>query len=154
MPSRARCAAVASLAAALAVAVAGAAPGSAADAVLRPGTYVQLDPQTRKPAAVGNTIVLVRGRTRRLSFSVNAIRALDLDQGFVAGTLPANGRRVTWQQKSGGISCRLTFTATASGLAVEQDVAFGDCGFGAGVSANGSYVRSADDGKPGIPPGS
>jgi len=144
MSSRARFAAVAIAGVA---ALVGAAPASAADPVLVPGRYAQLSPLTKKPAEIGNTVVFVRGKTRRLSFSVNAIRALDLNQGFVAGTLPANGRRVTWQQKSGGIACRLTFTATASGLVVEQDVGFGDCGFGYGVTADGTYVKVADDAK-------
>ncbi len=128
-------------------------PALGADPVLSPGRYVQISPVTKKPADVGNTIVFVRGKTRRLSFSVNAIRALDLNQGFVAGTLPANGRRVTWQQKSAGSECRLTFTATATGLDVQQDLAFGDCGFGYGVTADGTYLKVADDAKLGTPPG-
>jgi hypothetical protein len=149
MPSRARFTAALAAATVASVAVV---PAFAADPVLAPGRYAQISPLTKKPAEVGNTVIFVRGKTRRLSFSVNAIRALDLNQGFVAGTLPANGRRVTWQQKSGGINCRLTFTATATGLDVEQDRAFGDCGFGDGVTADGTYVK-ASDAKLGLPPG-
>ncbi len=139
---------------ALATAVAvTASPARAQAPVLAPGTYAQVSPVTKKVAKIGNVVVLVRGKTGRLAFSVNAIRALDLNQGFVAGTLPAGGHSVVWSQKSDGADCRLTFTANASGLAIEQDLKFGDCGFGYGVTADGTYLRTAADGKLGGPPG-
>jgi hypothetical protein len=142
------------LAGALASAVAlAAAPALAQAPLLAPGTYAQISPMTKKPAKIGNVVVLVRGKSGKLAFSVNAIRALDLNQGFVAGTLPGGGHSVVWSQKSDGVDCRLTFTATTTGITVEQDVTFGDCGFGYGVVADGTYVRSAADGKLGSPPG-
>jgi hypothetical protein len=128
-------------------------PALAQAPVLAPGTYAQISPMTKKVAKIGNVVVLVRGKTGKLAFSVNAIRELDLNQGFVAGTLPARGHSVIWSQKSDGADCRLTFTATATGLTVEQDLKFGDCGFGYGVAADGIYVRTAGDGKLGSPPG-
>jgi hypothetical protein len=138
---------------ALALLVLGALPALAAGPVLQPGTYGQINPGTRKVLNPGNQIVLVRGKTGRLSFSLNAIRALDLNQGFVAGTLPSNGPTVTWTQKAEGMNCKLTFSAQAAGLTVTQDLAFGDCGFGAGVVADGSYVRTGGSTKLGAPPG-
>ena len=128
-------------------------PALAQTPVLAPGTYGQISPATKKVEKIGNTVVLVRGKTGRLSFSVNAIRALDLNQGYIAGTLPAGGRSVVWSQKADGIDCHLTFTATTTGLSVVQDYKFGDCGFGYGVDASGTYVKTAGDGKLGAPPG-
>jgi hypothetical protein len=128
-------------------------PASAAGLVLQPGTYGQLNPATHKVMNPGNQIVLVRGKTGRLSFSVNAIRALDLNQGFVAGTLPANGPSVTWMQKAEGMNCKLTFAAEPTGLEVTQDLTFGDCGFGYGVDAGGIYVKTGGSTKLGAAPG-
>jgi hypothetical protein len=142
--------AVGALASAVALA---AAPARAQAPVLAPGTYAQVSPLTKKPAKIANVVVLVRGKTGRLAFSVNAIRALDLNQGYVAGILPASGHTVVWSQKADGADCRLTFTATATGLTVEQDVKFGDCGFGYGVVADGTYLRTADATKLSAPPG-
>ncbi len=70
--------------------------------------------------------------------SIDAIRELDSNQGFVAGTFqPAS--KVVWVQKSDGANCRLTFTAIPNGMTVVQDAGFGDCGFGNGVDASGTY---------------
>jgi hypothetical protein len=128
-------------------AVALAAPAGAADATLQPGTYGQYNPGTKKLAVPGNQLVFVRGKTGRLSFSLNAVRAIDLNSGYVAGTLPAVGHSVTWVQRGDGLDCKLTFTASGTGLIVVQDVRFGDCGFGYGVLADGQYVRIAESGK-------
>jgi hypothetical protein len=149
------------LAAAVAL-IAGVPPGAMgatpapAEPVLAPGTYAQIAPGTKRPAKIGNTVVFVRGKTGGLAFSVNAIRALDLNQGFVAGILYVGNRHVhqlTWVQKGGGTDCRLTFTATPTGLTIQQDLKFGDCGFGYGVVADGDYVRVSDHEKLGLPPG-
>jgi hypothetical protein len=123
------------------------APAVAADATLQPGTYGQYNPGTKKLAVPGNQLVFVRGKTGRLSFSLNAVRAVDVNSGYVAGTLPANGRSVTWIQRGDGLDCKLTFTASGSGLIVVQDARFGDCGFGYGVLADGQYVKIAENGK-------
>jgi hypothetical protein len=71
----------------------------------------------------------------------------------VAGTLPATGHTVTWVERGDGTNCKLTFTATATGLTVVQDVKFGDCGFGYGVYGDGQYVKVSDSVKLGVPPG-
>ncbi len=114
--------------------------------VLEPGVYQQINPATKKPADPGNQIVMVRGKTGRLSFSVNAVKGPDLTQGFVVGTLPGGGRAVTWTQQADGVSCRVTFTALPGGaLQLAQDARFGDCGFGEGVRADGTYVRAKRD---------
>lgn len=115
---------------------------SAAEAVnnsaFSAGNYRQLNTVTKKPLPVGNTIVLVRAKNGKLGFSINAIRELDSNQGFVAGTFqPAS--KVVWVQKSEGANCRLTFTAIPNGMTVVQDAGFGDCGFGNGVDASGTY---------------
>ena len=128
-------------------------PVSAAESTLQPGTYGQINPGTKHVMNPGNQIVFVRGKNGRLSFSVNAIRALDLNQGYVAGTLPSNGPTVTWTQQEAGIDCKLTFMAAGTGLKVVQDYKFGDCGFGYGVLADGTYVRTAAEGKLAPPPG-
>jgi hypothetical protein len=128
-------------------ALAAGAPAVAAEATLQPGTYGQYNPGTKKLAVPGTQLVFVRGKTGRLSFSLNAVRALDLNSGYVAGTLPAVGRSVTWIQRGDGLDCKLTFTASGKGLIVVQDVGFGDCGFGYGVLADGQYVKIAEDGK-------
>ena len=108
-------------------------------AALVPGTYRQIDSVTKKRLEVGNQIVIIAGKGGRVGFSINAIRLTDSNLGFIAGaveaTLPA-----TWTRTSESGNCRLAFQALPPhGLKVVQDPGFGDCGFGAGVSATGSY---------------
>jgi hypothetical protein len=108
-----------------------------------PGTYQQADPVTHRPLPVGSQLVIIAGKAGKLGFSINAIRALDSNQGFVAGLL--NGPLpVTWTQLSETTgNCRLHFArvpAIPHALAVTQDLGFGDCGFQTGVTANGTYV--------------
>ena len=105
---------------------------------LFPGHYSQINTVTKKPLEIGNSIVLVRAKSGRLGFSINAIRALDLNQGFIAGTI-APGTKVVWSQTPADGKCKLTFTAIPGGLRVDQDISFGDCGFGYGVTADGTY---------------
>jgi hypothetical protein len=121
-----------------AAAAAGAATPS--PAVLVPGTYVQVNPVTRAPLEVGSQLVIIAGKGGRLGFSINAIRALDSNQGFVAGVL-AGALPSTWSQRVGSGNCRLRFDAVpGGGVKVTQDLAFGDCGFGYGVTADGTYA--------------
>jgi hypothetical protein len=105
-----------------------------------PGTYRQIDTVTKKPLGVGNQIVIIAGKGGRLGFSVNAIRQADENQGFVAGVLPVGPLPATWQKASSSGNCRLLFEAAGHGLKVTQDLVFGDCGFGEGVSASGTYA--------------
>ena len=114
--------------------------------VLLPGTYVQVSPETKKPLDLGNQLVIIAGKGGRLGFSINAVRALDDNQGFVAGVLGADRPPVTWSQASASGNCRLRFDLVPGGLKVTQDAAFGDCGFGYGVTADGTYAVRA--GKP------
>jgi hypothetical protein len=148
-----RCAAFATAGAVLALA---AMPGRAAEPVLlQPGTYGQYNPGTKKIAVPGNQVVIVRGKGGKLAFSLNAVRGVDVNQGYVAGMLPPpNGRSVVWIQQAEGANCKLTFTPIAGGLMVAQDAKFGDCGFGYGVYADGQYVRLADAKMLGAPPDS
>jgi hypothetical protein len=104
-----------------------------------PGTYEQVGPVTKKPLPVGSTVVIVRAKSGKLGFSLNAVRALDSNQGFIAGSFAPAGRAV-WTQKSESGDCKLTFAAVTGGLTVVQDMEFGDCGFGAGVTASGTYA--------------
>ncbi len=143
----------AGIAVAGAVVALAAVPAHAGEPALQPGTYGQYNPGTKKIAVPGNQLVIVRGKGGRLAFSLNAVRGVDVNQGYVAGMLPApNGRSVVWVQQAEGANCKLTFTATAGGLTVVQDAKFGDCGFGYGVFADGQYVRVAEDAKLGAPP--
>jgi hypothetical protein len=129
-------------AAAVLAATAGAAP-SPAPAVLAPGTYEQIDLVSKKPLPVGSELVIVAGKGGQLGFSINAVRALDSNQGFIAGglhgPLPS-----TWTQSGRSGNCRLRFEAVPHGVRVTQDVTFGTCGFDAGVTADGTYLLVAE----------
>jgi hypothetical protein len=103
-----------------------------------PGTYRQIDTVTKKTLAIGNQIVIIAGKPGRLGFSVNAVRQADTNGGFVAGVLPGV-LPATWSRTSSAGNCRLIFEGLPKGLKVTQDLGFGDCGFGAGVSASGTY---------------
>jgi hypothetical protein len=108
-----------------------------------PGTYVQVSPASKKPLPIGSSIVVIRAKSGRLGFSLNAVRALDSNQGFVAGSF-APGSMVVWANKSQAGDCKLTFTAVPGGLTVLQDPTFGDCGFGNGVTADGTYMLETE----------
>jgi hypothetical protein len=111
--------------------------------LLAPGTYRQADVVTRNPLPVGSQLVVIAGKGGKLGFSINAIRALDSDQGFIAGTLSGT-LPATWTQHGLSGDCRLRFEAVPGGLMVTEDRSFGDCGFPAGLTANGTYVRVSD----------
>jgi hypothetical protein len=113
--------------------------GAAAGQHFVPGTYRQIDTVTKQPLAPGNQIVIIAGKGGRLGFSVNALRQTDASQGFIAGVLPA-ALPGTWTKTSSAGNCRLLFEGLTHGLKVTQDLAFGDCGFGTGVSASGTYA--------------
>jgi hypothetical protein len=117
----------------------GAAPAPAPPQHFVPGTYRQIDTVTKKPLGVGSQIVIIAGKGGRLGFSVNAVRQTDANQGFVAGILPA-ALPGTWTKTSSSGNCRLLFESAGRDLKVTQDLEFGDCGFGAGVSASGTYA--------------
>jgi hypothetical protein len=118
----------------------GATPPPAAYPV--PGDYRQAAPATRKPLDVGSRLVIIAGKGGRLGFSLNAVRALDSNQGFIAGLL-RGPLPITWTQSGAGGNCRLLFEAIPGGYRIEQDLTFGDCGFGGGVTADGLYLRDA-----------
>jgi len=107
-----------------------------------PGTYAQVDTVTKKPLELGSRIVIMAGKTGQFGFSINAIRQSDQNLGFIAGVLPAALPGV-WTHTSEFGNCKLTFERVPNGLKVTQDEAFGDCGFGYGVSANGTYLLVA-----------
>jgi len=125
--------------------------GSAALAVaadppgLGPGTYVQVDPVTKKPLELGSQIVVIAAKGGRLGFSISALRSLDLHLGFVAGVLEPQ-LPATWTRSSAGGNCRLRFERVPHGVRVTQDDAYGDCGFGDGVTASGTYLFAAEKG--------
>jgi hypothetical protein len=129
----------------LAAALVPVAAGAVNNPEFYPGTYRQINTVTKKPLPVGTAIVLVRAKSGKLGFSINAIRALDSNQGFIAGTFQP-GSRVVWTQRAEGANCKLTFTAIPHGLTVVQDAGFGDCGFGYGVTADGEYRWMGDVG--------
>ncbi len=123
----------------LSVVLLGEAAAGPAPARFVPGTYRQIDTVTKKPLGVGNQIVIIAGKAGRLGFSVSAIRPSDENGGFVAGVLPGLPP-ATWSKTSSSGNCRLTFESLPHGLKVTQDLAFGDCGLGSGVSASGTYA--------------
>jgi hypothetical protein len=105
-----------------------------------PGTYRQIDTVSKKPLGVGSQIVIIAGKGGRLGFSVNAVRQTDANQGFVAGILPTALPGTWTKTSSSGGNCRLLFEGAGHDLKVTQDLEFGDCGFGAGVNASGTYA--------------
>ena len=106
---------------------------------LQPGTYRQINTVTKQALPDGSQLVIIAGKAGRLGFSLNALRQSDSNQGFAAGTLPGT-LPATWTQTSEAGNCKLTFEAVPNvGLKVTQDMGYGDCGFGAGVTANGTY---------------
>ncbi len=115
----------------------------AAAAKIVPGTYRQIDTVTKQPLALGSQIVIIAGKAGRLGFSLNAVRQADMNQGFVVGLLPA-APPLTWSRTSAAGNCRLSFDVLPKALKVTQDVGFGDCGFGAGVNATGTYALVAE----------
>jgi len=114
-----------------------------ASARIVPGTYRQIDTVTKQVLAVGSQVVIIAGKGGRLGFSVNAVRQADMNQGFVVGLLPA-GPPLTWSRAAASGNCRLTFEPLPKALKVTQDAAFGDCGFGYGVTATGTYALVAE----------
>jgi hypothetical protein len=108
-----------------------------------PGTYRQIDTVTKKVLAVGNQVVIIAGKAGRLGFSLNAVRQIDTNQGFAVGILPP-ALPGTWTRTSSAGNCRLLFEGIPHGLKVTQDAGFGDCGFGSGVSASGTYQLVAE----------
>ena len=108
-----------------------------------PGTYRQIDTVTKQALPVGNQVVIIAGKGGRLGFSINAVRQIDTNQGFVVGTLPAVMPAV-WSRTSSSGNCKLISERLPKGLKITQDMEFGDCGFGAGVSASGTYALVAE----------
>jgi hypothetical protein len=106
---------------------------------LEPGTYRQINTVTKQALPDGSQLVIIAGKAGRLGFSLNAVRQSDAAGGFAAGTLPPT-LPATWNGAAEAGGCKLTFEAVPNvGVKVTQDPAAGDCGFGAGVSANGTY---------------
>jgi hypothetical protein len=135
-----RCLVPVAVAAALAVPVVA---GAVNPPEIFPGTYIQVSPASKKPLPVGSSIVVIRAKSGRLGFSLNAVRALDSNQGYVAGSF-GSGTKVVWANKSEAGDCKLIFTAVPGGITVLQDRAFGDCGFANGVTADGTYMLEAE----------
>jgi hypothetical protein len=106
---------------------------------LEPGTYRQINTVTKQALPDGSQLVIIAGKAGRLGFSLNAVRQSDAAGGFAAGTLPPT-LPATWNGAAEAGGCKLMFEAVPSvGLKVTQDPAAGDCGFDAGVTANGTY---------------
>jgi hypothetical protein len=107
------------------------------------GTYRQIDTVTKKLLVPGNQIVLVAAKGGRIAFSVSALAQTDAALGSVVGLIPAV-LPATWSQSTADGKCRLTFEGVPHGIRVTQDAGFGDCGFGAGISATGTYLLAAE----------
>ncbi len=127
------------------IAMAGTPPPAPAKVV--PGTYRQIDTVSKQVLPDGSQLVIMGRESHfgRLAFSLNAVRQSDSNQGFAVGTLPLTLPPITWTQTADSGNCKLTFEAVPNvGLKVTQDAGFGDCGFGAGVTANGTYQLLAE----------
>jgi hypothetical protein len=123
------------------------APARGANALV-PGTYNQVSPVTQRVMRVGNEVVLQADRHGRLHFSLNAIRGSDDNMGFIGGVLQRAVGPVVWTNTERYARCRLTFVPVSGPvLRVRQDLRFGDCGFGYGVSGDGLYQRTRPGGK-------
>jgi hypothetical protein len=96
---------------------------------LLPGVYADGDDRLN---------VVARANGGR-DFAIFAIRDHDRNSGFITGTLPAGA--ATWSKARPFERCRLSFTVRGNAIVVAQDAAFGDCGFGYGVLADGIYRR-------------
>jgi hypothetical protein len=106
---------------------------------LVPGTYRQVNTVTKQALPIGNQLVIIEGKGGRLGFSLNAVRQIDTNQGFAVGILPGTLPAV-WTKTADSGNCKLTFEALPNdGMKITQDAGFGDCGFGDGVTANGTY---------------
>lgn len=125
----------------LLVSLAGSA-GAAQPGRFVPGTYEQIDTVTKKPLDLGSRIVIMAGKAGQLGFSLNAVRQSDQNLGFIAGLLPPALPGV-WTHNAESGNCKLTFEPVSNGLRVTQDLTFGDCGFGYGVNASGTYLLVA-----------
>jgi hypothetical protein len=104
-----------------------------------PGTYRQIDTVTKALLPVGNQVVIAAGKAGRLAFSMNAVSQASANGGFAVGILPSS-LPATWTRTSATGNCRLTFEVIPKGIRVTQDAGFGDCGFGAGANASGTYA--------------
>jgi hypothetical protein len=116
---------------------------AAQTAKLVAGTYRQIDTVTKRALIPGNQIVVVAAKGGRVAFSVSAMRQTDAGLGSVVGVIPAV-LPATWSQSSEAGNCRLTFENVPHGIRVVQDAGFGDCGFGTGISATGTYQLVAE----------
>lgn len=119
--------------------------GAAKTPSLRPGEYRQRDLGSKTVMHIGNRLIF-KAVAGRLAFSLDAVRASDLNTGFTSGSVPLGVSKATWTDSRDGLKCRLTFAATASGVTIAQDFAYGDCGFGYGVHADGTYARTGPAG--------
>jgi hypothetical protein len=123
-------------------ALASSTPAPGAGKPFVPGTYRQIDTLTKSVLPVGNQIVIAAGKGARLAFSMNAVSQSSPNGGFAVGILPGT-LPATWTRTSSAGNCRLTFEAIPKGVKVIQDAGFGDCGFGPGANATGTYVLIA-----------
>ncbi|MGH7728724.1 MAG: hypothetical protein ACREM2_08040 [Vulcanimicrobiaceae bacterium] len=125
-------------------------PIRAAGDAFRAGVYRQIDPRTNRPFVnlrthrpfgVRSQVDLVRARDGTLAFAITAWR-LNLNSGFVKGSLGRpSGALANWTSTATGTRCRLHFRTFGKHLEVTQDLDFGDCGFGNGVTASGLYAQ-------------
>lgn len=113
---------------------------------VQPGVYKQIDTVTKKPLGGGSQMIVVAGKGGKLGFSLNATRQVDTNQGFIAGVIPAS-LPYTWTRTAASGNCRIRFEAVGKGLLkLTQDTSFGNCGFGYGVTADGTYAVDGDRG--------
>jgi hypothetical protein len=87
----------------------------------------------------------------RIRFELHAVKmtgtgpchAPNFNLGGADGYATFNGGVAVWETREWGETCRLRFSFRPDELTIDQDGADIDCGFGGGVHADGTYLRTS-----------
>jgi hypothetical protein len=100
--------------------------------------------------ALGDEVAIEELPGNRIRFELDALRivaspcdARDFTQGGARGEAALVGSVAVWETQEWGRPCRLRFSFGPDEVAVTQEGDDQDCGFGAGVHADGTYRRTS-----------